>query len=45
MKLLILHASAGNGHRRAGEALVAAATAAGHDRDPGAIKPRIRRPP
>ena len=30
MKLLILHASAGNGHRRAAEALVATATAAGH---------------
>lgn len=30
MKLLILHASAGNGHQRAAEALVAAATAAGH---------------
>ena len=30
MKLLILHASAGNGHRRAADALVAAATAAGH---------------
>ncbi len=30
MKLLILHASAGNGHRRAAEALAAAAPAAGH---------------
>lgn len=30
MKLLILHASAGNGHHRAAEALVAAASAAGH---------------
>ena len=30
MKLLILHASAGNGHRRAAEALAAAAPTAGH---------------
>jgi len=30
MKLLILYASAGNGHRRAAEALVAAASATGH---------------
>lgn len=30
MKLLILHASAGNGHRRAAEALAVAAIAAGH---------------
>lgn len=30
MKLLILHASAGNGHRRAAEAVMAATVAAGH---------------
>ena len=30
MKLLILYASAGNGHRRAAEALVAAASVTGH---------------